>query len=331
MEAVLLAGGFGTRLLPLTRNRPKVLVPLLNRPMIEHVIDALPDLADRLLFAVGHMADMIRSHFEGREEREYLFFVEDEPLGTGGAVKNCEDGISGNFLVLNTDGLTSLDVPSLIRFHGEKGGMGSLSLWEVEDPEPYGVVGMNGDGRIREFVEKPKREEAPSHLANAGTYLLKKEVLDLIPSDRFVSIEREIFPKIIPHGFYGLPFTGYYLDAGNLHAYLATQHQLLSVRGRSTMLGDATVNRGCLGKNVCLGRTVELAIHSKVTNSAVLDLSKVEESAIIENSIIGEGCLIGRGAHVVDSILGDGVVVDEGVSLSGARIEPGENVTGVAA
>ena len=328
MEAVLLAGGFGTRLLPLTKARPKVMIPLLNRPIIEHVIDQLPPMVDRILFAVGYKHEMLSAYFDGREDREYAFFVEEEPLGTGGAVKNCERGITGRFLVLNADGLCSLDIPALLALHTEKKGMATLSLWKVEDPEPYGIVDMDEDGRIKSFVEKPKREEAPSLLANAGTYVLEKEVLDFIPSGMFVSIERETFPRIVPHGFYGLPFTGYYLDAGDLRVYLDTQRHLLSIQGRQSLVEGTAVVNGSLGENVCLGREVELAVHSKLSNASLLDSVRVGEGTIIQSSIIGEGCVLGKNVRVQGSILGDGVAIDDGVHLDGARIDPGKTVTG---
>ncbi|MDG6220125.1 MAG: NDP-sugar synthase [Candidatus Thermoplasmatota archaeon] len=324
MEAVLLAGGFGTRLLPLTKTRPKVMVPLLNRPMIEHVIESLPDFVDTLIFAVGYQWEKIREHYKDYEGKECIFRVENKPLGTGGAVKNCENSITGTFFVLNPDVISSVDPRALADFHGKKGGVGTLSLWKVEDPEPYGIADLCDDGSIKGFVEKPRREEAPSMLANAGTYLLEREVLDLIPHDIFVSIERETFPLLVQKGFYGLPFTGYFLDAGNLVSYIQTQKKMLELRDRTYLVGQGASVYGLLGENVCIGQGTVIGAHSSISSSAIFQNTKVEEGANIYGSIVGDGCLIGRNVQILDSIIGDNAVIDDGVSLNGARLEPEE-------
>jgi len=321
LEIVVLAGGFGTRLRPLTFNRPKVLVPLLNRSIIDHVLEHIGVGGKSFLFAVGYLGDMVREHIESRwPDLDAVFFFEKEPLGTGGAIKNCESAITGTFGVVNADVMTSASVDELVDFHRKKGAIGTISLWRVENPEPYGVAVVDGEGRISAFVEKPRREEAPSNLINAGTYVLEKKVLEFIPPGRMVSVEREIFPLLIPHGFYGLETRGYFLDAGNLFSYIEAQRFLLEKEGRKRLVDDSAVVDGHIGDNVCVGPGARVCDGASVFNAAVFSGSVVGRGAVVENSIIGENCEIGSGAVVRDSIVEDGTEIDAGARVIGMRL-----------
>ncbi len=321
MEIVVLAGGFGTRLRPLTFNRPKVLVPLLNRPIIDHVLENMGVGGRRFLFAVGYMGNMVKEHIESRwPDLDAVFFFEKEPLGTGGAIKNCESAITGTFGVVNADVLTSASIDALMDFHRKRGAIGTISLWRVENPEPYGVAVVDGEGRISAFVEKPRREEAPSNLINAGTYVLEKRVLEFIPPGRMVSVEREIFPRLIPHGFYGLEIRGYFLDAGNLFSYIGAQRFLLEKEGRKWLIDGSAVVRGQIGKNVCVSREARVCEGARVSNSAIFAGGVVEEGAVVEGSIVGENCVVGEGAVVRNSIVEDGAEIDAGARVVGMRL-----------
>ncbi|HVM44714.1 MAG TPA: NDP-sugar synthase, partial [Candidatus Thermoplasmatota archaeon] len=235
MQAVILAGGQGTRLRPLTFTCPKPLLPVANIPIIRRIIDKLPGDVDEVLLAVNYKLEMLRDYFEREDVGRTVTVVEEkEPLGTAGAIKNVERHIDGPFFVFNGDILDSLDLESFRRFHARRKGAASLALWQVADPRHFGVMEMDGE-RIVRFVEKPAtKEEAPSNFANAGTYLLEPQVLDLIKPDTATSIERETFPALLASGaaMHGFPFEGFWVDCGRPETYLKANEAVLRASGR---------------------------------------------------------------------------------------------------
>ncbi len=329
MQFVVIAGGLGTRLRPLTLHRPKALIPLLNRPQILHVLDRLPPGCDRIVVAVNYMYDRVRDFFEALDsEVEVVVVDEPEPLGTGGAIKNVESHIAGTFAVANGDVIDRMDFEGVLKAHRRHGGIGSLGVGRVEDPSAFGVVALDGD-RITRFVEKPAKAEAPSHLVNAGRYLLEPDVLDVIEAGHPVSMEREVFPQLIPRGLYAYPEPGYWSDAGTLPAYLEAQRLLLEAGGADTadtadvsharMLPRNLVGPGCfvegvVGPGVVLGKGCQIG-RSVIRNTACFGGVSVDDKAEIDGSIMGEGVSVGEGAIVRASIIGDGV-----------RIEPHEHI-----
>lgn len=295
MDAILLAGGFGTRLRPLTYTRPKPLLPVAGRPMVEWALDQMPDEVDRVIVAVNWLADELEKHFEASErDVEFVVVHEDKPLGTGGAVKNCESHIEADvFLVLNADIVSDMDQQALVASHGRHGGAGTISLKEVApaDVVNYGVVehdaaATDGSVRIRRFVEKPKTPaEAPSRLINAGAYLLQRSVLDLIPAGRLVSMEKEIFPQLIPKGFYGLPFDGAWIDVGDPARLLsASTHVDGAYRWgpHSFAASDAQFEDSVAGTHFRLGAG------SRVLRSVLGDRVTVRDGVRVEDSIVGD-------------------------------------------
>lgn len=298
MDAILLAGGFGTRLRPLTYTRPKPLLPVAGRPMVEWVLDRLPPEVDRMLVTVNWQAEMLRDHF-AQSDRDLTFDVveETDPLGTGGAVKNCEDhGLSDRFLVLNADIVSTMDLAAQLQLHDEQGGAGTIALKEVapEDVVHYGVAAMDPEdpARIRGFVEKPPTpEEAPSRLINAGAYVLDRSVLERIPAGRMVSMEKEVFPQLLEGGFYGSAFDGLWIDVGDPARLRAASHALDPDTWHA---GDADV----------------------------------AESARATGSVAGRGLRVADDAVVVDCVLGDDVRIDAGARLTDCVVGDGETVTG---
>lgn len=327
MQAVILAGGFGTRLRPLTLTCPKPLLPVANVPIIRRIIDKMPQDVDKVVLAVNYKLEQLREHF--REHpipgREVVLVEEKEPLGTAGAIKNVEPHVDGAFLVFNGDILDSLDVAAFRRFHARKKGVGTLSLWEVNDPRHFGVMEMAGE-RIARFVEKPEtREQAPSNLANAGTYLLEPEVFDLIPKGVAVSIERETFPAALAAGrhLYGFPFSGFWVDCGRPETYLRSNEAVVKAGGKNVLLGAGTTDLGAqfddwavVGRSCTLGSDVEIA------RSVLLDGVVVGSNVTIRDSILGPGCRIGDDAALVDCVLGEGVQVEKGVLLKNVKLDP---------
>ncbi len=333
MQFVVIAGGFGTRLRPLTLRRPKALVPLLNRPQILHVLDRLPPDCDRVIIAVNYMYERVRDYFEALDtDVEVVVVNEPEPLGTGGAIKNVEEHVTGTFAVANGDVIDTVDFAALAKAHRRLRGIGTIVVTPVDDPTAYGVVALDGD-RITRFVEKPQETEAPSNLINAGRYLFEPEVFDAIEGGRSVSLEREVFPRLIPRGLYAFQETGPGSDAGTLPAYLEAQRLLLEQGGagigRGTdilwdvlppvLVGDGSFVEARLGPNVVLGRGCKVG-RSVVRNATLFDAVNVDDKVEIESALIGEGAGIGEGAVIRNSIIGDGVQVPPHARHVGAKV-----------
>ncbi len=305
MQAVVLVGGKGTRLRPLTLETPKPMVPVMNMPFLERTLRRLKAAGiEDVILPAGYLPEAITSYFgDGSAWGLHVrYVIEETPLGTAGALKNLQQYITGPFFVLNGDILTSLDLRVMLNAHQEKGGVASLHLIRVEDPSAFGCVVHDAKGRISAFVEKPSRGEAPSNEINAGTYLLEPEVLDLIPAARPVSIERETFPAIIAgdRPMYAFTTADYWIDLGKPEAYLASHRHIfdgtmpLGLQPGIDGPGWEGVPASALVPPVFIGRDVRVAPDAKVGPYTVL----------------GDGCAVGSGAVVSDSLLWDGVTVE---------------------
>jgi len=334
MQLVIIAGGLGTRLRPLTLNRPKALVPLLDRPQIVHLLDRLPPSCDEVLVAVNYMFEQVHEFFRTHSFGVKVRVIEERtPLGTAGAIKNVQRHISGPFVVYNGDIVDTIDFDDLVAAHKKGRGIATIALWPVEDPSAFGVVEIE-KGRITRFVEKPTKGGAPSLLANAGRYVFEPRVFDFIEPGTAVSLEREVFPRLVEHGLTPFRYEGYWSDAGTLSSYLNAQRLLLDA-GRGKISSDADVTAGELrppvyaaagsfvegrvGPHVVLGKSCKIG-RASVTNATLLDGVSVDDKSDIASSIIGSGAAIGEGAHVKDSILADGVQVPPHAMISGERV-----------
>ena len=301
MEAIILVGGFGTRLRPLTLATPKALLPLANVPMLERLVRSLPARITKVVLAVHHQADAIEAHFAAVDcGREVLTVPEAEPLGTGGAMRNCCNHISGTTLVFNGDIVSSLDVEAMLDQHRATDALATLALWEVSDPSRYGVAELDGN-TIVGFQEKPEAGEERSRLINAGTYLLEPQVLEMIPIGRKVSVEREIFTKLAGAGLHGFRFTGHWIDAGTPESYLAANAMLLereataahpgaSVRGNALIAADAEITSSIVGPDAVVGPGVLL--DKCVVRRSVLLTGASATGAVIEDCILGTGVTV---------------------------------------
>ncbi|DAC65303.1 TPA: NDP-sugar synthase, partial [Candidatus Thalassarchaeaceae archaeon] len=286
MDVVVLAGGFGTRLRPWTETIPKPLLPILDKSMIEHVLDVLPESqVDKVLIAAGYGVEQMRKHFEEISlPYEVVIVEETEPLGTGGAIANCREHLSGGtFCVINGDLITSLKVEEMLEFHKQNGGIATISLWEVEDPSRFGVADYKEDtGKIMRFQEKPAIEDAYSNLINAGTYILEQEIFDFMP-DEAHSIERDIYEKIAETGaLNGFPFEGMFVDAGTPTSFVEASQACINSGRFATgqVSGDSWIGDGCEN----FGEAIGSSLGSNVT---------VGEGSSIQNSVILEGAIIG--------------------------------------
>jgi mannose-1-phosphate guanylyltransferase len=307
MEAIILAGGFGTRLRPLTYSRAKSLLPILNRPMISHLIDLLPKQVDTVILAVNYRKDQIEKYFKKNDHgKQIIVNDEPKPLGTGGAVKFAEKHITGQFLVLNSDIICSLDLTEMIRFHNKNNAVSTISLWPVENVSEFGVADVEKNGHVVGFVEKPKPEDAPSNLINAGAYCLEPHILDYIPTGRLVSMEKEIFPQIIndTDRFYGFKLKGYWIDIGRISSYIKVNKYLLNKNKMSFLRGDNSDIYGFL-KNSVVGNNVFIGKNSKIESTIIYDNAWIEQDVVISNCVIGENSRIGQNSDIKNSVIGD--------------------------
>ena len=357
MQALILAGGVGTRLRPLTARVPKPVVTLVDRPFIAFMLEWLREHGiEEVILACGFLAKSVREVLgDGGAWGVRLHYVEEpEPLGTGGALKYAEHLLGERFVVCNGDILTDLDLGAQIAQHIATGATATLALARVEDPSPYGLVRVDGGMRVEAFVEKPDGEDMlDDPLISAGAYVLERRVLDLIPAGRAVSIEREIWPKLIPEGMFGYVASGYWLDIGSPGPYMRGSFDLIEGLIKSSLGGrigadgiavdpTATVEGRVVGAAL-IGPRCELASGSQTGGLAVLGSGvRVHEGARLERAIVLDGAEIGErcvlrdcvvaqrakiGAHSEisgGSVIGEDVVIGEhNVITRGARISPG--------
>ncbi len=326
MKAVILVGGFGTRLQPLTFTTPKNLLPVVHVPMVERVIAHLAQHGvTEAVLSLGYKPDTFLAAYPDGECAgvALTYAVEDEPLDTAGAIRFAagEADIDNRFIVVNGDVLTDLDVTRLVRFHDASSAEGTVALHTVEDPSRYGVVVTDVAGQVEAFVEKPDREDAPSLTINAGTYVFEPSVLSRIPVGRRVSVERETFPAMVESGsLYALDGNAYWLDAGTPETYLQANLDLLPSDGSSlhpdaTVSGSAHIERSVVGAGATIGDEVTL------TEAIVLDGATVEAGARIHRSIVGPGAVIRSGAELLDlTVIGDDVDIEPDARLTSERI-----------
>jgi mannose-1-phosphate guanylyltransferase len=364
VQAVILAGGEGTRLRPLTSTVPKPVVPLVDRPLISYMLEWLKRHGvDDVIMSCGFLASGVRNVLgDGSGLGVRLRFVEEpEPLGTAGALKFAEPMLDEHFLMLNGDVLTDIDLTEQIEQHERTGAKATLALVAVPDPTNYGLVRIDDEGRVREFVEKPSSdsvEERPSsdendNLISAGAYVLERGILELVPAGRNVSIEREVWPLLVENGLYGFRAENYWLDIGTPERYLRATFDIIEGNVETSVqerLGDtylavseeadvegraippAVLERGVhvapdahVGSLVVLGQDVTVGAGSTVERSVILNGTEIGEHCRVSDCIISAGCRIGPGTQISGgAVLGEGVTIGaENVITNGARIFPG--------
>jgi mannose-1-phosphate guanylyltransferase len=336
VQAVVLVGGLGTRLRPLTDTIPKQLLPIAGIPMIERVLGALAKHGvDRAVLSMGYLPDPFVTAYPDRRISgvSIEFAVEPHPLDTAGAIAFAAHAcnVDGTFLAVNGDVLTDLDVTALVAQHRERGAEGTVALKAVEDPSRFGVVVTDAASLVTEWVEKPLAD-APSNHINAGTYVLEASVLDRIQSDLPVSIERDVFPAMVADRcLYARLDSSYWLDAGTPSAYLRANADVLDGTRIAPSVGDlvdgtlyleganvaasATVVRSVVGRRAAIGEGAE------IRDSVVLDGAVVAEGARIADSIVGPGAFVGEGATLASNcLLAEGARVGAHATLAGAGV-----------
>ncbi len=359
MKAVIMAGGEGTRLRPLTSNAPKPMLPIVNRPMMEHVVDLLRRHGfDEIVVTVAYMADAIRHHFgDGSEFGVKLAYAtEDVPLGTAGSVRNARDHLDERFLVISGDVLTDIDLSAIVAAHVERQALVTIGLVPVENPLEFGVVITRPDGSIERFLEKPSWGQVFSDTINTGIFVLEPEVLDRIDADRAVDFSGEVFPTLLAEGapLFGAVGEGYWEDVGTLDAYLRSHQDVLEgrvslaidgfelspgvwlgdgaeVHPEATVVGPAVVGDNCrveagtrLGAYTVLGANVRVRSDADLERSVVHDNVYLGEGVRLRGSVVGRSCDLRRGARAEEGVvLGDECFVGEGATLgAGVKVFP---------
>ncbi len=358
MQALILAGGEGTRLRPLTSTTPKPVVPFVDRPFIAYMLEWLRRHGvDDVVMSCGFLAAGVRDVLgDGADYGVRIRYVEEpEPLGTGGALKFAEELLGDRFLMLNGDVLTDIDLTAQIEQHERTGATGTLALVEVEDPANYGLVQVEPDGRVTDFIEKPSPDVAEAvNTISAGAYVLERSVLDLLEPGKRASIERDVFPALVGNGLYArVASTGYWLDIGTPERYLQGTFDILEgvvetavlerlgddrlvvgedVEDAGRILPSAIVEPGCrigadarIGGRAVLGRGVTVGEGSTIERAVVLDGATIGDHCVIRGAVVGAGARVGDRTHVEGlAMLGDGAQIGaDNVVAHGARIAPG--------
>lgn len=336
MKAVIMAGGFGTRMQPLTINLPKPMVPLLNRPIMAHITGLLKRHGiSELVLLLYHQPEIIKNYFgDGSEFGVRITYVTPlEDFGTAGAVKAAAEYLQERFLVISGDLLTDFDLSAVVRFHEQQNALATITLTTVTDPLQFGVVITDREGRITKFLEKPGWGEVFSDTINTGIYVLEPEVLDRIPEDTNRDWSKDIFPGLLAEGaaLYGCRQSGYWADIGNTEAYLETCRDIFAGRV-AVELGEPVAGRG--GARVFLGADTLVAEEQLARMEGMVvvgDNTQVVGGARLKNCIIGRNCVIEDDAELVDCVLWDNVYVKPGCRLTGAvvgsRVRLGRGVT----
>jgi mannose-1-phosphate guanylyltransferase len=323
MQALILAGGEGTRLRPLTYTVAKPVLPLVGRPHIAYVIDWLAGHGvDDVIVSGGHLAEGMRNILNALDHGVKIRFAEEpDARGTAGAIRFAEDMLADRFFVLNGDVLCDLDLTAQIEQHESTAARATIALYPVKDPTGYGLVHRHDDGEITEFLEKPEPDQIDTDEINAGAYLLERSVLDEIPPDQNVSIEREVFPKLIGKGLYGIRQEGYWIDIGTPDRFLEANWDILE--GRVETVHGRFDEPKMVGEGCQIAEGAELRLPFVIGSE-----SRVGDGAVIEQSVLLDGCTVEEGAVVKNSILSAGVTVGNGTELDGEVIGEGDHVEG---
>jgi len=328
MRAVLMAGGSGTRLRPLTCDLPKPMVPVLNRPIAEHIINLLKrHNITEVIATVHYLPDVMRDYFQdGREFGVQMTYAveEDQPLGTAGCVKNVEELLDNTFLVISGDGITDFDLSAAIAYHKEKGSKATLVLTHIPNPIEFGVVITDEEGRIVRFLEKPSASEIFSDTVNTGTYILEPEVLQYLPRDRECDFSKDLFPLLLEKGepMYGYVAEGYWCDVGHLEAYRTAQYDALAAKVYVEYAYEEVRPGLWVGENTYIDDTAEIAPPALIgSNSRIGARTRIEAG-----TVIGDNVTIGADADLKRPIVWNGSIIGDEAHLRACTICRGTRI-----
>lgn len=340
MKALILAGGFGTRLRPLSCTRPKTLFPIINKPLLQWIFEKLAkdNITEAILAVNQHTALSIKQKRIPKHGLtvKYSHDPTRMPLGTGGPIKKAEKliGHTDPFLVINGDIFTDLSYKEILESHRKRNAVATIALCKVEDPSRYGVAQIAENNRITRFIEKPPKDTAPSNLINAGVYVLSPKVFQYIPDGKAVSMEREVFPKLAQEGtLYGHVIKDMWIDIGKPEEYLQTNKRLLNIaenRPKRNSAGkfelknpvalDKNVSIGeksIIGPYAVLGKNVTVGKNVQIRGSVIFPDAKIGDSSSITGAIIGEGAIIGKNVRIGKGcIIADQAKIKDNISLT---------------
>jgi mannose-1-phosphate guanylyltransferase len=323
MKAVILAGGKGTRLRPLTYTRPKPMVPFMNKPVMEHIIEKLASQGFKEIIITTNIKTTEIEDYFGDGSKwgvDFKLVHEKEPLGTAGSVKNAVHHLDDTFVVIQGDIISDIDIHELYLKHKDNDCMVTMALMEVEDVSHFGIAETDNDGCIVRFKEKPNEQETFSNLANAGIYVLEPEVLDMIPLALY-DFSRDLFPKMLHENkrICGCTIHNFWRDVGKPEDYLAATRHYLAKKNKiceGCTIEDTGVSESVIGKNCKIKG-------SKIKQSVIFDNTSIGEDTIVDNCIIGENCVIEGLVELHDTIIGDNVAIGRGAAVApGSRIGP---------
>ena len=343
MKAVILAGGEGVRLKPLTYKRPKPLIPIAGEPCVDYMIKSLVSAGfKRIIVTTGYMSDtLIKSIGDGKKfGASILYAFEESPAGTAGAVKNVEEFLDKTFVVASGDVLADVDVKALYEYHKEKKAVATMALTKVENPTEFGIVGLDEDSRIVQFKEKPKENEIFSNLVNAGIYILEPEVINFIPENQMFDFSKNVFPLLLKNGLpiYGAVISGLWMDIGRPSDMLRATFEVVERNGKEISIQDISIEgKIIIGDGVVLekgvkiigpcylGNGIEIGRNSSLEKVCIYDKVKIDRGAVIQNSIIMSGSSLGWRSEVVNSIVSNNCILEDDIKLRDCVI--GEGVT----
>ena len=334
MKAVILVGGEGTRLRPLTYSMPKTMVPILNRPFLEHMLKYMKSHSiDDVVLALCYLPDHIRDYFgDGSDHGVKLTYaVESSPLGTAGAVKNVAQHLDETFFVFNGDVFTDMNLTAMLETHRKKSAKATIALTPVDDPTMYGVVETDTNSRIKRFIEKPKREAVTSNMINAGTYILEPDLLDHIPANQSYTFEHGLFPLLLEHRdpFYSFNSHGYWIDIGTPSKYIQVNNDLLTGEIATHFPGSlysktVWVEEGCrihpkanIEGPAVIGRNCVIETQAHIKGPAVIGPDcYISAGSLVEKSIVWHNVSIGKGAKLRQCIVADAVSIGESCEIA---------------
>jgi mannose-1-phosphate guanylyltransferase len=345
IDAVVLVGGQGTRLRPLTLSAPKPMLPTAGVPFLEHLLSRISAAGiSHVILGTSYRADTFSDHFgDGADfglDIDYVF--ESEPLGTGGGIRNVHDHLRADtVMVFNGDVLSGVDLPAIAQTHRANRADVTMHLVKVADPRAFGAVPTSPDGRVEAFLEKT--ENPPTDQINAGCYVFRREIISAIPAGRAVSVERDTFPGLLTSGarVFGHVDSSYWLDLGTPTAFVQGSADLVSGEAptsalpaaadrtwqRLIMPGAVVAGNATLDGGSSIGAGASVGAGAVVRGSVLMDGARIEPGARVERSVVGRGAAIGAGTVAIDAIVGDGAVVGAGCELrAGIRIWPGTEI-----
>lgn len=330
MKAVVMAGGEGTRLRPLTLDVPKPFLRVAGKPAIEYALEALVDAGIKdIIVTTFYKPERLMQHLSGgsRLGARIFYSVEDEAMGTAGGVRKCLPLIGEDAtVVLSGDVIADVNVKALVDAHVKSGAVATMALTRVENPSEFGIVGLDDTGRIVRFKEKPKtKEEIFSNLVNAGIYVLSPEALREIPEGEVFDFSKQLFPKLLDAGkkLQGVTLEGFWMDVGRPSDLVKASAELGQRRNKGPVReGKVSGNARLQNVDLYAGSAVEE--NAEVVDSILYDNARVESKAVVRNSILSPDAVVGAGAKVTDCVLGRGARVKPGATLTNEKVQPGQ-------